>query len=105
MNKFVGIGSLVKDVEVRLTKSNFKIANFTLAITRDMKNKDGEYESDYISCVAYGNTAELVSKYLEKGSKISVEGHIQTGSYEKDGRKVYTTDVAVEKVQFLDSKK
>lgn len=106
MNKFVGIGVLVKDVEVRLTKSNFKIANFTLSITRDMKNKDGEYETDYISCVAYGNTAELVSKYLEKGSKISIEGHIQTGSYEnKEGKKVYTTDVAVEKVQFLDSKK
>ena len=106
MNKVCLIGFITKDVELRFTKTNFKIANFTLAVTRETKNKDGEYESDYISCVAYGNTAELVCKFLEKGSKISVEGHIQTGSYEnKEGKKVYTTDVAVEKVQFLDSKK
>lgn len=106
MNRVALIGNIAKEVEVKITKTNFKIANFTLAVPRDTKNKEGNYETDFISCVAYGNTAELVSKYLEKGSKISVEGHIQTGSYEnKEGKKVYTTDVAVEKVQFLDSKK
>ena len=106
MNRVILIGNLVKDVELRQTKTDFKIANFTLAINRETKNKEGNYDADYISCVAYGNTAELVSKFLEKGSKISVEGHIQTGSYEnKEGKKVYTTDVAVEKIQFLDSKK
>ena len=105
MNKVLLIGNLTKAVEVRYTKSEMKVANFTLGITREIKNKDGNYDSDYINCVAYGNQADLVSKYLDKGSKVSVEGRIQTGSYEKDGKKVYTTDVIVEKIQFLDSKK
>ena len=101
MNKVLLIGNLTKAVEVRYTKSEMKVANFTLGINRENK-KD---ESDFINCIAFGNQADLVSKYLDKGSKVSVEGHIQTGSYEKDGKKVYTTDVVVEKVQFLDSKK
>lgn len=101
MNKVLLIGNLTKDVEVRYTKSEMKVANFTLGINREGK-KD---ESDFINCIAFGNQADLISKYLVKGSKVSVEGHIQTGSYEKDGKKVYTTDVVVEKVQFLDSKK
>lgn len=105
MNKFIGIGALTKAVEVRYTKNELKVANFTLAINREVKNKEGNYEADYINCVAYGNQADLVSKYLDKGSKVSVEGHIQTGSYEKDGKKTYTTDIVVEKIQFLDSKK
>lgn len=105
MNKFIGIGALTKAVEIRYTKNELKVANFTLAINRDVKNKEGNYDADYINCVAYGNQADLVSKYLDKGSKVSVEGHIQTGSYEKDGKKTYTTDIVVEKIQFLDSKK
>lgn len=105
MNKFIGIGALTKAVEVRYTKNELKVANFTLAINREVKNKEGNYDADYINCVAYGNQADLVSKYLDKGSKVSVEGHIQTGSYEKDGKKTYTTDIVVEKIQFLDSKK
>lgn len=105
MNKFIGIGALTKAVEVRYTKNELKVANFTLAINREVKNNEGKYDADFISCVAYGNLADLVSKYLDKGSRILVEGHIQTGSYEKDGKKTYTTDVVVEKVQFLESKK
>lgn len=105
MNKFIGIGALTKAVEVRYTKNELKVANFTLAINREVKNKEGNYDADFISCVAYGNLADLVSKYLDKGSKVSVEGHIQTGSYEKDGKKTNTTDIVVEKIQFLDSKK
>ena len=105
MNKFIGIGALTKTVEVRYTKNELKVANFTIAINREVKNKEGNYDADFISCVAYGNLADLVSKYLDKGSRISVEGHIQTGSYEKDGKKTYTTDIVVEKIQFLDSKK
>lgn len=105
MNKFIGIGALTKAVEVRYTKNELKVANFTLAINREVKNKEGNFDTDYISCVAYGNQADLVSKYLDKGSKVSVEGHIQTGSYEKDNKKIYTTDIIVEKIQFLDSKK
>lgn len=105
MNKFIGTGNLTKAVEIRYTASGLAIANFTLAIRRDTKNKDGEYETDFINCVAYNNTADLVSKYLDKGDKLTVEGRIQTGSYEKDGKKVYTTDIAVDKVEFLNSKK
>ena len=101
MNRVILIGSLTRAVEVRKTRTDLLVSNFTLAVNREIK----EGEADFISCVAYGKQAELVSKYLDKGSKISVEGHIQTGSYEKDGRKVYTTDVVVEKIQFLDSKK
>lgn len=105
MNKFIGIGVLTKAVEIRYTKNELKVANFTIAINREVKNKEGNYDADFISCVAYGNQADLISKYLDKGSKVSVEGHIQTGSYEKDGNKIYTTDIVVEKIQFLDSKK
>ena len=104
MNKFIGIGALTKAVEVRYTKNELKVANFTLAINREVKNKEGNYDADYINCVAYGNQADLVSKYLDKGSKVSVEGHIQTGSYEKDGKKIYTTDIVVEKLTFLEKK-
>lgn len=104
MNIYVGIGNLTKTVDLRYTQSNLAIARFTLAINRQ-KTKEGKQECDFINCIAYGKTAELLSKHLDKGSKISVEGHIQTGSYEKDGKKIYTTDVAVERVQFLDRKK
>lgn len=105
MNKFIGTGNLTKAVEIRYTASGLAIANFTLAIRRDTKNKDGEYETDFINCVAYNNTADLISKYLDKGDKLTVEGRIQTGSYEKDGKKVYTTDIVVDKVEFLNNKK
>lgn len=104
MNIYVGIGNLTKAVDLRYTQSNLAIAKFTLAINRP-KTKEGKQECDFINCIAYGKTAESLSKHLDKGSKISVEGHIQTGSYEKDGKKIYTTDVSVERVQFLDRKK
>ena len=105
MNKIILVGRLTKDPEVRTTSAGFNTVNFTVAVNRNFKNTEGNYDADFISCVAYGNQADLVSKYLDKGSKVSVEGHIQTGSYEKDGKKTYTTDIVVEKIQFLDSKK
>ena len=102
MNKVILIGNLTKAVEIRYTQQGLGIANFTLAIKRD----NGKDETDFINCVGYGKTAEVISKYLDKGSKVSIEGRIQTGSYEgRDGKKVYTTDVAVDKVEFLSSKK
>lgn len=102
INKVILIGNLTKAVEIRYTQTGIAIANFTLAIKRD----NGKDETDFISCIAYNKTAELVSKYLDKGSKISIEGRIQTGSYEnKEGKKIYTTDVIVDKVEFLNSKK
>ena len=105
MNIFMGIGRITKKPELRYTTSNVAIVSFTLAINRDTKNKQGEYETDFISCVAYNKTAELISKYLDKGSPIAIEGHIQTGTYEKDNKKIYTTDVIVEKVSFIGTKK
>lgn len=105
MNKVILIGNLTRAVELRYTASSMAVANFTLAVKREIKKEDGTYDSDFLNCVAYGNQADLVSKYLDKGSKVSVEGHIQTGSYEKDGKKTYTTDIVVEKILFLDSKK
>lgn len=104
MNLFMGIGRITKKPELRYTTSNLAITKFTLAINRDTKNKEGNYDTDFINCVAYGKTAELIDKYLDKGSQIAIAGKIQTGSYEKDGKKTYTTDVVVERISFLDKK-
>lgn len=107
MNKALLIGRLVRDPEVRYTASDNPkaIARFTLAVDRRVK-KDGEQEADFISCVAFSKTAEFIEKYFSKGMKVAVEGRIQTGSYtNKDGQKVYTTDIAVENVEFCESKK
>ena len=101
MNKVILIGNLTKAVEIRYTAQGLGVANFTLAVKRD----NGKDETDFINCIGYGKTAEAISKYLDKGSKTSIEGRIQTGSYEKDGKKIYTTDVVVDKVEFLNSKK
>lgn len=104
MNKAFLIGRIVNKIELRYTTSNMAVVKFTLAINRDTKNKQGEYETDFISCVAYNKTAELISKYLDKGSQTAIEGHIQTGSYEKDNKKIYTTDIVVERLTFLEKK-
>ena len=101
MNKSIITGRLTKDV----TMTDNGIAKFTVASQRNFKDKDGNYNADFIMCTAFGKTAEFVSKYFSKGSQICVEGRINTGSYtNKDGQKVFTTDVAVEKVEFMGSK-
>ncbi len=100
MNKFIGMGRLTKDPEVRYS-GEMAIARYTLAIDRLSKEK----KTDFISCVAFGKVGEFAEKYLQKGTKIAIEGRVQTGSYEdKDGKKVYTTDVVVEKHYFCESK-
>ena len=101
MNKTVLIGRLTKDIELRYStgQNQTAVARFTLAVDRIGKDKG----ADFISCVAFGKTAELMDRYLSKGSKVGIEGHIQTGSYEKDGRKIYTTDVITERIEFLSS--
>ena len=106
MNKFIGIGRLTKNPEVRYTNSStgeqMAIARFTLAIDRVGKNK----ETDFINCVAFGRQGEFVEKYLKQGIKIAVTGRIQTGSYtNKEGKKVYTTDIVVEGTEFCEGKK
>lgn len=87
MNKVVLVGRLTRDVELRENEGGTKIARFNVAVSRNYKNKEGKYDADFISCVAYRNTAEFVEKYFHKGDGIIVEGRIQTGSYEKDGEK------------------
>ena len=103
MNKCVLIGRLTRDPEVR-TAGETSVARFSLAVDRRFK-KDGEQTADFINCVAFGKTAEFVEKYAHKGTKFAVEGRIQTGSYtNKEGQKVYTTDVIVEQLEFAESK-
>lgn len=106
MNKVILMGRLTRDPEVRYTQGDnaSAVARFSLAIDRRFK-KDGEQTADFISCVAFGKTGEFIEKYGRKGTKFVVEGRIQTGSYtNKDGQKVYTTDVVVEQVEFAESK-
>ena len=103
MNHWVGIGRLTRDPEVRYTQSGKACAKFALAIDR-RKSGDGNPQADFISCVAWEKTAEVISQYVSKGQKIAVEGRIQTRSYEKDGRKYYVTEVIVQSMEFCDSK-
>ncbi len=107
MNKVTLIGRLTRDPEVRYSQgeSSTAIARYTLAVDRRFKGKDGEQTADFISCVAFGKAGEFAEKYLHKGTKIAVNGRIQTGSYtNKDGQKVYTTDVVIEDHEFVESK-
>lgn len=106
LNKWIGIGRLTKEPEVRYAQNDNAtcIARYTLAVDRRFK-KDGDQEADFISCIAFGKAGEFAEKYLHKGTKIAVVGRIQTGSYtNKDGQKVYTTDVVVEEQEFAESK-
>ena len=106
MNKVILMGRLTRDPEVRYTQGDntSAVARFSLAVDRRFK-KDGEQTADFINCVAFGKTGEFIEKYGRKGTKFVVEGRIQTGSYtNKDGQKVYTTDVVVEQIEFAESK-
>lgn len=100
MNKVLLLGRLTKAPELRATPSGVSVTSFTVAVNRRFK-KD---ETDFINCIAWRNTAEFISKYFGKGSMIAIVGSIQTGSYEKDGQKHYTTDINVEEVYFAGSK-
>ena len=102
MNSVALTGRLTRDPEVRYSAGNsMAIAKFTLAVDRQRTTKEGEQTADFISITCFGKTAELVEKYVSKGQQIGVTGRIQTGSYEKDGRKIYTTDVIADRVEFL----
>ena len=106
MNKVILMGRLTRDPEVRYTQGDnaMAIARYSLAVDRRFK-RDGEPDADFINCVAFGKSGEFAEKYLKKGTKIAVVGRIQTGSYtNKDGQKVYTTDVVVEEQEFAESK-
>lgn len=100
MNNFKGIGRITKDIECRYnSNTQMAVARFSLAIDRG-KDKG----TDFIPCVAFGKTAENLEKYSGKGLRVAVDGRIQTGSYEKNGQKFYTTDVIADRIEFIDWK-
>jgi len=104
MNKVLVTGRMVKDATINDAGST-KVAKFTVATQRNFKDKDGKYGADFPMCTAFGKTAEMIEKHFHKGSQIGIIGRINTGSYtNKDGQKVYTTDIAVENVEFIGSK-
>lgn len=107
MNKVILSGRLTKDPEVRYSQGDKStaVARYTLAVQRTFKNSNGEQDADFISCVAFGKQGEFAEKYLKQGTKIIISGRIQTGSYtNKDGAKVYTTDVVIETQEFCEKK-
>lgn len=107
MNKVELVGRLTRDPEVRYTQGEnaSAIARFSVAVNRRFKNNEGNYDADFINCVAFGKSAEFIEKYFKKGMAIGISGRIQTGNYtNKDGVKVYTTDVVVEEAEFVESK-
>lgn len=106
MNKVILMGRLTRDPEVRYTQGDkpMAIARYTLAVDRRFK-REGDQSADFIPCVVFGKGGEFAEKYLKKGTKVAVTGRIQTGSYtNKDGQKVYTTEVIVEEQEFAESK-
>src|SRR5574344_1558240 len=105
MNRFCLIGRLTAKPELRTTSNNLATTRFTLAVNRNFSNSQGEREADFITIVAWRKQAENICQYLDKGSLVSVEGRIQTGSFDdKDGNKRYTTEVIADQVNFLESK-
>lgn len=105
MNKVILMGRLTKDPDIRYGGANNScVARYSLAVVRKFK-QDGQPDADFINCVAFGKNGEFAEKYLHKGTKIAVCGRIQTGSYtNRDGQKVYTTDVVVEEQEFAENK-
>lgn len=106
MNKIILTGRLTRDVEVRYmqNESSTAVARYSLAVPRKFK-QDNQPDCDFINCVAFGKSAEFADRYFRKGTKIAVTGRIQTGSYtNRDGVKVYTTDVVVEEQEFAENK-
>ena len=109
MNNVILIGRLTRDPELRYTTSGMAVLRFNLAVDRRMSKEkrqqamaQNQPTADFISCTAWNKTAELIANYMRKGSRLGVEGRIQTGSYEKDGQRIYTTDVIVNQIEFLD---
>ena len=106
VNKFIGIGRIGKDPETRVVSNDFKVANFSIAISEKYTNKAGEKveNTEWINCQATNKLAEIVEKYVKKGDQIYIEGKFKTRSWEKDGVKLYATYIQVESLQMLGSK-
>lgn len=104
INKAILEGRIVREIELRKTASGKSYTSFTLAVNRTYK-QEGQPDADFITCLAWGKNADVLEKYTEKGTLISVDGHIQTRSYESNGKKVYVTEVVCESVHLIESKK
>lgn len=105
MNKVILMGRLTRDPDVRYSDQSSAVARFTLAVDRRFKRDGDQQTADFISCVAFSKTGEFIERYCHQGTKLVVEGRIQTRSYtNRDGNKVYTTDVVAENVEFAESK-
>lgn len=105
MNKVNLIGRITRTPELKTTSNDINYCNFTIAVNRRFKNAEGNYEADFINCVAWRNQADLICKHFDKGSQIGIVGTIQTRTYDKDdGTKAYVTEVVVEEVHFCGSK-
>lgn len=105
MNKVILMGTLVADPELKTMQNGKSVCEFRIAVRRSFKNAQGQYDSDFLRCRAFGGTADIVGKYFVKGSRILVEGAIQTSSWTKDdGSKAYATDIAAASVEFVDKR-
>ena len=105
MNKTILVGNLTKSPELKFTSNGTAVASFTVACQRPFKNQQGEYEADFINCTAWKKTAEIVAEHFDKGSKIGVEGRINTRNYENsEGKRVFVTEVIVEQIEFVTPK-
>ncbi|OWW45818.1 single-stranded DNA-binding protein [Enterococcus hirae 88-15-E09] len=105
INNVVLVGRLTKDPDIRNTQQGTEIASFTLAVNRNFKDQNGNREADFINCVAWRKTAELIRNHVSKGQQIGVVGRVQTRSYDnQQGQKVFVTEVIVSEIQFLESK-
>lgn len=105
INRIVLTGRITKDLDLKNTQGGHSVVSFTLAVDRARKNDNGEREADFIRCVAWNNTAEVLSQYCGKGSLIGVDGRLQTRSYDdRNGQRVYITEVVIDRMTFLDSR-
>lgn len=106
LNRVVLTGNLTKDPELKVTQSGLSVVQFVIGVQRQFARKDGEREADFISCVAWRKTAENIAKYFRKGQLIGIDGRVQTRSYDdKNGQRVYVTEVVVDNFAFLSSQK
>ena len=106
MNKIILIGRLTKDIEVRYTQNQKEVGSFDLAVNRNYKNANGEYDTDFFKCIAWGNLAKTIHTYTSRGSQIAIEGRVENRKYQaNDGTNRYVTEVVVEGVHLIDFKK
>ena len=105
MNKAILVGRLTRDPELKTTNSGVSFCNFTIAVNRRFRNAEGNYDADFINCVAWRQQAEFLAKFFGKGRMVGLVGSIQTRSYDReDGQKVYITEVVADEISFVDSK-